>query len=214
MRSINNAQQSIVDQAGSHVVSKNAFQFTANQLEEGLGNPPSTAQVLDRLVKHRLSDKVDGSPAYYKTSKRTLHTMVRNLGLPSHFITITMNETGDLRGVEYEAIDAYMKQWHPSLSWQQAPVETNRAFIQRFEHVLEHYILNGPKVLGTVLDYAIRYEIQVCTLLLFLLFPFFPVHCMHSTSNLYKALCALQAHRMITNDSKVLFFLFCRHGGI
>ena len=43
---------------------------------------------------------------------------------------------------------------------QDAPVECNRAFINRFETVLADHILDGDKILGDVADYAIRYECQ------------------------------------------------------
>lgn len=43
---------------------------------------------------------------------------------------------------------------------QDAPVECNRAFINRFETVLSDHILSGDKILGDVVDYAIRYECQ------------------------------------------------------
>ena len=46
------------------------------------------------MIKNRLSDDVETSPASYKSGKRDLDTMVRELGLPSHFLTFTMNETG------------------------------------------------------------------------------------------------------------------------
>jgi hypothetical protein len=105
-------------------------------------------------------DTLESSPAFFRRAKRDLDTLVRELGLPSHFVTITMNECGTLRGVEYGCIDDIMHHWDASFDWRDAPVECNRAFIARFEHVLQHYILHGPKILGPVADYAVRYECQ------------------------------------------------------
>lgn len=46
------------------------------------------------------------------------------------------------------------------LTMQDAPVECNRAFINRFETVFHEHILSGNRILGDVVDYAIRYECQ------------------------------------------------------
>lgn len=116
--------------------------------------------VLDRLVKHRIPESIEGSPTYFKKSKRDLDTMVRELGLPSLFIAITMNESGDHRGFEYTMIDEAMKSWNAASDWQDAPIECNRAFIARLDHVLHNFTLVGPRVLGHVKDYAIRFECQ------------------------------------------------------
>jgi hypothetical protein len=86
--------------------------------------------------------------------------MVQYLGLPSHFITLTMNETGEYRSKEYEHIDDIMQTWDAAFTWGEAPIECNRAFIARFKAIFHDHILAGNQILGPVKDYAIRYECQ------------------------------------------------------
>jgi hypothetical protein len=122
MRSIEQAHAAITQTTGAHFVNAAAYKHAAAEV-----GPDATApQILDRLVKHRVSESVDGSPAFFRRAKRDLDAMVRHLGLPSHFVTITMNETGDMRGIEYECIDGLMHQWNQDFSWRDAPVECNR----------------------------------------------------------------------------------------
>jgi hypothetical protein len=53
-----------------------------------------------------------------------------------------------------------MRSWNAAFDWHDAPVECNHAFICRFEYIFKEYIMAGPKILGPVSDYAIRYECQ------------------------------------------------------
>ena len=122
--------------------------------------PNPVTQVLDKLVKKKVSDSVEGSPQFFKRHKLKLDAMVRTLGMPSHFITITMNETGQRRAPEYAARDDLIRDWDNLLSWQDIPVECNRAFLMRFNHVWDEYIMGGHKVLGDIQDFAIRFECQ------------------------------------------------------
>jgi hypothetical protein len=156
MRSICNAHIALVNTSGAHRVSKAAYDAVSAQL----GPAASETAKLDRLIKQRVPDSVDGSPGSFKKGKQDLDAMVRQLGLPSHFITITMNETGLHRSKEYECVDDIMQSWNAAFDWHDAPVECNRAFITRFEHVFHDYIKEGPQILGPVSDYAIRYECQ------------------------------------------------------
>jgi hypothetical protein len=156
LRAIDNAMCAINASAGTHFVNSSSYQNTRDELGPGA----TEGEILDRLVKHRVSETVDGSPAYFKRGKQDLNTMVRELGLPSHFITLTMNETGPLRGIEYSGVDEIMKHWNAAFDWKDAPVECNRAFIARFEYIFHQHILHGSQVLGPVSDYAIRYECQ------------------------------------------------------
>lgn len=117
--------------------------------------------MLDKLVKHRLPDKVANSPAFFKKAKRDLDGLVRECGMASHFLTLTMNETGHHASVEYRNIADIMQAWHASFEWRDAPLECNRAFIARFELILQEYILDDRhRILGNVADYAVRYECQ------------------------------------------------------
>jgi hypothetical protein len=156
MRSIGNAHTALINTSGAHRVSKAAYNAICNQL----GPDATETAKLDRLIKQRLPESIDGSPAWFRKSKLDLDAMVRYLGLPSHFITLTMNETGLRRSKEYQIIDDIMQTWNASFDWQDAPIECNRAFVSRFEHVLQHHILHGPQILGPISDYAIRYECQ------------------------------------------------------
>ena len=189
MRSLENARAAISNAFGRYVVNKRAFDQTKQKLEEQAEAadtpPPTTAnvrssppclfcmhsnaaphlpvsvQVLDKLVKNRVSDKVPGSPATFKKAKRDLDALVREAGMGHYFVTITMNETGAFASQEYTNIDAIMKAWLNGSDWRDAPVECNRAFVARFETLLREYILDDThRIFGDVKDYALRYECQ------------------------------------------------------
>ena len=140
---------------GADVVNKRAYETRAKQLDQADDCTPSPEAVLDRLVKHRVSDGVDGSPQFFKAGKRKFDTMVRQLGLPAYFVTITMNETGPTRSKEFDAIDQLMQEWNIEFDWRDVPVECNCLFVARFKHILHSHLL---KPLGTITDYAIRFE--------------------------------------------------------
>ena len=136
------------------------YHNTVRQMTNEDNCKPSEEAVLDKLVKQRVSDAVDGSPQFFKAGKRKLDSMVRDLGLPAYFLTITMNETGPTRSKEYSVVQEFMQTWHPTFDWRDAPLECNRLFLARFEHVLNNHLLLPDGPLGTVTDYAIRYECQ------------------------------------------------------
>ena len=155
LRSIENCRSAVADMAGRKTVNRAAFCRLRRERPEA-----TDAELLDNLVKHGVSAAVDDSPAMFKAGKRDLDTIVRETRMPDFFVTLTMNETGAHCSTEYKAIDEFMKAWGDGFTWRDAPIECNRAFVSRFEHILEHYLLGGPRVLGDIEDYAIRYECQ------------------------------------------------------
>jgi hypothetical protein len=159
LRAIELSRACIANALGAYVVNQQSYKEVQQSLR-ATGLEPTSEDVLDRLVKKKVSDTIEGSPRYFKREKLELDAMVRMLGLPSHFITITMNETGLHRAPEYVALDQLVKQWDDLLSWQNLPLECNRVFLMRFTHVWDNFLVAGPKVLGDIQDYAIRFECQ------------------------------------------------------
>lgn len=153
------ARSCILNSKGAYLVNRRAYDY----VEQGLidaGRDSDAQAVLNKLVKRKVSDNVEGSPQYFRREKLELDAMVRHLGLPSHFLTVTMNETGAHRAPEYTALDALISSWDDLLDWHNIPVECNRAFLMRFDHVWKNYILGGCQVLGDIKDFAIRFECQ------------------------------------------------------
>jgi hypothetical protein len=73
MRSICNAHTALTYTSGAHRVSKAAYDAISNLL----GPDASETAKLDRLIKQRIPDSVDGSPASFRKGKQDLDAMVR-----------------------------------------------------------------------------------------------------------------------------------------
>ena len=58
------AHATIADSAGAHIVNAEAYKEAKDHLTDAAaeGEAVTDADVLDRLIKHRVSDAVDGSP--------------------------------------------------------------------------------------------------------------------------------------------------------
>jgi hypothetical protein len=79
--------------------------------------------------------------------------------MPHTFMNITMNETGIYRAQEYTTVDSSLTNWC-NKTWNHAPVELGRHFIAKWNVIWHRFCLSGPKLLGSIKDYAIRYETQ------------------------------------------------------
>lgn len=117
LRSIANMRRCLADSKGAHIVNEKAY-LRAKEAAEAAGEAVTNHDLLKTLLKQKVSSKVEGSPASFRRSKQDLDAMVREIGLPHFFCTVTMHETGEDRAPEYACIDAIMKEWNPSFTWQ------------------------------------------------------------------------------------------------
>lgn len=120
LRSIANTRRALTDEHGAYIINAQAFK-RAEEEADVVGEGLTNHALLRNLVKQRVSSKIEGSPASFRRSKQDLDAMVRELGLPHYFATVTMHETGEGRAPEYACIDGLMKTWDPSFSWQARP---------------------------------------------------------------------------------------------
>ena len=89
-----------------------------------------------------------------------LLAMVEQFGMPYFFLTLTANEMSSLRWEEVIHIEDIANTIHPSMSWKDCPVECAILFHARVQKFMHDVLLSGPKVLGTIDQYVIRYELQ------------------------------------------------------
>ena len=118
---------------------------------------------------YNFTNQLKGTPAYWKRFLLEVLAMVKQLGLPTYFMTLSCadlrwNELVDiiqkLKGTEMteEEIEN-MNYMERTSALQSNPVLLSRHFKYRVEHFFKYIVMNGS--LGKVIHYAIRVEFQV-----------------------------------------------------
>jgi hypothetical protein len=163
LRSILNAMNTFKDIGTKSAVNAKPFR----KILDTQPDLPET-NVLQTLINQKVSNKVEGSPAYFQTMKADLDPIVCYCERASHDYDECNSRSLHRGAPELIVLDTFMDSWHRTFSWEDAPLECNWVFNARFESVLDEYILNGPRILGPkgyVEDYTARYECQAPTFL-------------------------------------------------
>ena len=123
--------------------------------------PHMTKQdVLQHITKYNLPSSIQGTPRWHKSHLQDLLAMVKKFGMPHFFLTLTTGETSSLRLEEVTNIEHIAKTIYPSMSWKDCPVACATLFHAHVEKFMHDILLSGPKILGTIGQYVIRYELQ------------------------------------------------------
>ena len=86
--------------------------------------------------------------------------MIKQFGMPRFFLTLAADETSSLRWKDVTYIEDIAKTINPSMSWTNFPVECVILFHACVEIFMHNVLLCGPKILGTIDQYFIQYELQ------------------------------------------------------
>ena len=114
--------------------------------------------VLQHITKYNLLSSIQGTPRWHKSHLQDLLAMVEQFGMPHFFLTLTADETSSLRWEEVIQIEDIAKTIDPSMSWKDCPVECATLFYARVQKFMHDILLTGPKILGTIDQYVIRYN--------------------------------------------------------
>ena len=117
--------------------------------------------VLQHIINYNLPSSIQGTPRWHRSHLQDLKAMVEQFGMPHFFLTLTADETSSLRLKEVIHIEDIAKTMDPSMSWKDCPVECATLFHTRVQKFMYDILLFGPKVLGTIDQYIIRYELQL-----------------------------------------------------
>ena len=123
------------------------------------------AKVLQHVTKYNLPSSIEGSPRWHKFQLQDLLAMVEKFGMPDFFLTFIADEASSLQWEEITHIEHIVQKIDASLTWKDCHVECASMFHARLQKNLHSYILLGPRVLGCVKEYMVRYEIQFRRLL-------------------------------------------------
>ena len=116
--------------------------------------------VLQHITKYNLPSSIQGTPRWHKSHLQDLLAMVEQFGMPQFFLTLTADETSSLRWEEVIQIEDIAKTIDPSMSWKDCLVQCATLFHARVQKFMHDVLLTGPKILGTINQYVIRYELQ------------------------------------------------------
>jgi hypothetical protein len=135
--------------------------FCKRTCDRVLRDNPGTQRpaALDKLVQTYVNPRIEQSPSSFATALADMDALANRDGIPHTFMTITMNKTGVHRAQEYSNFDTFLTNWCIK-SWKHAPVELGKHFIAKWQAMWYRFCLAGPKLLGNIKDFAIRYETQ------------------------------------------------------
>ncbi len=146
----------LATQVRSLVLSKSLHDYSKQHPEA------SPEDAMRNAIKWTIPPTVEGSPGYHRTQLQDLLCRVEEWGVPDLFMTLTADETSQLRFEEINGLDAFLERFGASLNWQDAPVECSRLFLGRYKAFMKEWI-DGPEsaqILGRVLHHITRLEVQ------------------------------------------------------
>jgi hypothetical protein len=76
------------------------------------------------------------------------------------FLTLTSNETSNLRCKEIEDIENFVMFFNNTFSWKDCPVECVTLFCTRLQAFMSTYVLGGESIIGIVEHHVTRLELQ------------------------------------------------------
>jgi hypothetical protein len=128
-------------------------------------------QLIKRDDGYRFLTQIGGTPAYWERSKRDLFAMIRQLGIPTFFVTFS---AADRRWIEID--NAILKtlgkppmtpEEHQNMTWEQHcdiimsnPVAAAKMFQERVHTFMKDVIMSEANPIGEVEDYYYRTEFQ------------------------------------------------------
>ncbi|VDI59060.1 Hypothetical predicted protein [Mytilus galloprovincialis] len=130
---------------------------------------------VDTLVKlddgYRIFRTLRGSPPYWESAKKDLFAMVRQLGLPTWFISLSSAETRwkpllrslgkIIDGVQYSDADINTMTWQTKCRLVRSdPVTTARYFDYKVQKFFHSFLNSSLMPLGKVKDFFYRIEFQ------------------------------------------------------
>jgi hypothetical protein len=119
------------------------------------------AQLIEKVIKYKLPESLTGSPCWHRAQLYDLLTMVDTYELPHIFLTLTSDETSELRWGDIFDLESIIKTFGDEFNWKDCPVECTYLFHAWVIDFLQKYILckdNG--ILGQVQHHVIRYEVH------------------------------------------------------
>ncbi len=111
-------------------------------------------------MKFKLPPSIPLMPQWHHTQLKELLVMVENFGMPHFFLTLTFDETSNLRWKEIEDIENLAMFFNNIFSWKDCPVECVALFCTRLQAFMSTYVLGGENIFGIIEHHVTRFELQ------------------------------------------------------
>ncbi|WPT10825.1 ATP-dependent DNA helicase pif1 [Picochlorum sp. SENEW3] len=125
---------------------------------------------IKNLVTYVMPKSVPYSPSWWRHKLNDLIAITRDMGLPHYFLTLTVDNTSELRWDEYNSMESILGQMnrkyrkkgkkHLNLGIANAQAEAAALFHTRVSNFMDMFILEGHKTLGEITHHVVRYEMQ------------------------------------------------------
>ena len=116
--------------------------------------------MFQHITKYNLPSSIQRTPRWHKSHLQDLLAMVEQFGMPHFFLTLTADETSFFRWKEVIQIEDIAKIIDLLMSWNDCHVECATLFHAHVQKFLHDILLTGSKILGTIDQYVIQYELQ------------------------------------------------------
>ena len=128
-------------------------------------------QLIRRDEGYRFMKQIRGTPAFWEKSKRDLFAMIRQLGIPTFFVTFSAPDRRwkdiDNAILVSQGKPPMTEEQHKNMTWEQHceiimsnPVSAARIFEKRVHTFIKDVIMSEANPVGKVQDYFYRTEFQ------------------------------------------------------
>jgi len=126
---------------------------------------------IQNLVTYVMPKSVWYSPSWWRHKLNDLTAITKEMGLPHYFLTLTVDNSSELRWDEYNAMQSILNDMNasffgaqpkkkPHLELANAQAEAAMLFHHRVVNFMDMFILGGHRSLGKITHNVIRYEMQ------------------------------------------------------
>jgi len=121
----------------------------------------SEEEIIKQLLKWNVPPAIAGSPSYFRDQLKSLLAMVERYGLPTFFVTLTADESSNLRWEEIKDLESIIsKMCGEPVDWSRMPAENARLFVHRVQTLFDTQLKGTSGILGNIGQHVIRYELQ------------------------------------------------------
>ena len=127
----------------------------------------SEQNCIKNLITYVIPKTIQYSPSWWRKTLNDVLAVVQEFGLPHYFLTLTVDNTSNLKWQEYKDMESIMKRLNAQLhspgnkyGVQHAQPEAAQLFHDRVTKFMDMFLLSGHKALGDITHYVTRYEMQ------------------------------------------------------
>ena len=152
---------------------QHGIEGTGQRINAGMAkNADQLHQLIQRDYTFKFMKNVRGSPAYFQQTFYDLLAMIRQLDIPTWFLTLSapdMKWPDVIQCIAYQYSQTFTEEQVKNMTFQEKskwlqsnPVTVARHFHYRLNTFFQKFLKSCANPLGKLTDYAIRIEFQAC----------------------------------------------------